>query len=77
MIYTNDIQVANKEKIDTLYVSIYEEEKNEKLTKFIYKFWDNRKMIKTFPNLKVQDTEGNILYMDSYLDIQPYYLKLK
>lgn len=34
-------------------------------------------MIKTFPNLKVQDTEGNILYMDSYLDIQPYYLKLK
>ena len=27
MIYTNDIQVANKEKIDTLYVSIYEEEK--------------------------------------------------
>ena len=77
MIYTNDIQVANKEKIDTLYVSIYEEEKNEKLAKFIYKFWDNRKMIKTFPNLKVQDTEGNILYMDSYLDIQPYYLKLK
>ena len=67
----------NKEKIDTLYVSIYEEEKNEKLAKFIYKFWDNRKMIKTFPNLKVQDTEGNILYMDSYLDIQPYYLKLK
>ena len=54
-----------------------EEEKNEKLAKFIYKFWDNRKMIKTFPNLKVQDTEGNILYMDSYLDIQPYYLKLK
>ena len=77
MIYTNDIQVANKEKIDTLYVSIYEEEKNEKLAKFIYKFWDNRKMIKTFPNLKVQDTEGNILYMDSYLDNQPYYLKLK
>ena len=77
MIYTNDIQVANKEKINTLYVSIYEEEKNEKLAKFIYKFWDNRKMIKTFPNLKVQDTEGNILYMDSYLDIQPYYLKLK
>ncbi len=27
MIYANDIQVPNKEKIDTLYVSIYEEEK--------------------------------------------------
>ena len=74
MIYENDIQVPNKEKIDSQYVSIYEE--NENLSKFIYKFWDNRKMIKTFPNIKVQDVDGNILYMDSYLDIQPYYMKI-
>ena len=74
MIYANDIQVPNKEKIDSQYVSIYEENKN--LSKFIYKFWDNRKMIKTFPNIKVQDVDGNILYMDSYLDIQPYYMKI-
>ncbi len=53
---------ANKEKIDTLYVSIYEEEKNENLAKFIYKFWDNRKMIKTFPNLKVK-TQKEIYYI--------------
>ena len=33
-------------------------------------------MIKTFPNLKVQDIEGNIIYIDSLLnDIQPYYYK--
>ena len=74
MIYTNDIQVPNREKIDSQYVSIYE--KNENLSKFIYRFWDNRKMIKTFPNIKVQDVNGNILYMDNYLDIQPYYMKL-
>ena len=74
MIYANDIQVPNKEKIDSQYVSIYKE--NENLSKFIYKFWDNRKMIKTFPNIKVQDVDGNILYMDSYLDIQPYYMKI-
>ena len=74
MIYTNDIQVPNRERIDLQYVSIYEE--NENLSKFIYKFWDNRKMIKTFPNIKVQDVDGNILYMDSYLDIQPYYMKI-
>ena len=74
MIYTNDIQVPNREKIDSQYVSIYE--KNENLSKFIYRFWDNRKMIKTFPNIKVQDVNGNILYMDNYLDVQPYYMKL-
>ena len=50
--------------------------KNENLSKFIYRFWDNKKMIKTFPNIKVQDVNGNILYMDNYLDIQPYYMKL-
>ena len=33
-------------------------------------------MIKTFPNIKVQDVNGNILYMDNYLDVQPYYMKL-
>jgi len=74
MIYINDIQVPNREKIDSQYVSFYE--KNENLSKFIYRFWDNRKMIKTFPNIKVQDVNGNILYMDNYLDIQPYYMKL-
>ena len=74
MMYTNDIQVPNKERIDLQYVSIYEE--NENLSKFIYKFWGNRKMIKTFPNIKVQDLDGNILYMDSYLGIQPYYMKI-
>ena len=33
-------------------------------------------MIRTFPNLKVKDKNGNIVYMDSFLDIQPYYLKV-
>ena len=46
MIYTNDIQVPNREKIDSQYVSIYE--KMKIYQKFIYRFWDNRKMIKTF-----------------------------
>ena len=73
----DDIDFYIIRHMQELQKKILEEEKNEKLAKFIYKFWDNRKMIKTFPNLKVQDTEGNILYMDSYLDIQPYYLKLK
>ena len=33
-------------------------------------------MIRTFPNLKITDKDGNIIYMDSLLDIQPYYLKV-
>ena len=33
-------------------------------------------MIRTFPNLKINDKDRNIIYMDSLLDIQPYYLKV-
>ena len=34
-------------------------------------------MIRTFPNLKVQDVNGNIIYLDSLLpEIQPYYYKI-
>ena len=73
MIVQNDIDVANKEAVIEQYDEIYG---NEKLSKFIYQFWGDKKMIRTFPNLKVKDKNGNIVYMDSLLDIQPYYLKV-
>lgn len=68
-----NINVPNKEVMSKEYDKIYG---NEKLSNFIYKFWDNKKMIRTFPNLKTTDVDGNIVYFDSYLDIQPYYLKI-
>ncbi len=73
MIVQNDIDVANKEAVIEQYDKIYG---NEKLSKFIYEFWGDKKMIRTFPNLKINDKNGNIVYMDSLLDIQPYYLKV-
>ena len=73
MIVKNDIDVADKELVIEQYDKIYG---NEKLSNFIYTFWGDKKMIRTFPNLKVSDKNGNIVYMDSLLDIQPYYLKV-
>ena len=73
MIVKNDIDVANKELVMEQYDEIYG---NEKMSNFIYKFWGDKKMIRTFPNLKVTDKNGNIVYMDSLRDIQPYYLKV-
>ena len=74
MIEKNNINVPNKELISKRYDEIYNQ--NPKLAEFIYKFWGDKKMIKTFPNLKTQDVNGNIVYMDSLLDIQPYYMKV-
>ena len=73
MIVQNDIDVDKKELVIEQYDKIYG---NEKLSKFIYQFWGDKKMIRTFPNLKINDKNGNIVYMDSLLDIQPYYLKV-
>lgn len=73
MVEKNNLYVANKEAVHEYYEKIYG---NEKLSDFIYTFWGDRKMIKTFPNLKINDKDGNIIYMDSLLDIQPYYMKV-
>ena len=73
MIAKNDINVENKEAVMQGYNVIYG---NEGLSNFIYTFWGDKKMIKTFPNLKTIDKDGNIIYMDSLLDIQPYYMQI-
>lgn len=73
MIVQNDIDVENKELVFEQYDEIYG---NENISKFIYEFWGDKKMIRTFPNLKITDKDGNIIYMDSLLDIQPYYIKV-
>ena len=73
-VYEYDLNVPNKEYVvNDIYKPLYG---NEKKADFIYKWFSDEKMIKTFPNLKIQDVDGNILYLNQYVgDIQPYYLK--
>ena len=76
MVGENDLNISQKEETIAAYNYIYENEDTKWLSDFIYRFWGDKKMIKTFPNLKISDKDGNIIYMDSLLDIQPYYLKI-
>ena len=70
-IHEYDLNVKDKETISKKYEEIYG---NEKLSKFIYKYWNDKKMIKTFPNLKIEDVNGNIIYFDTLVpNVQPYY----
>ncbi len=74
MIVENAIEVENKEVILKKYEKTYQ---NKILSDFIYAFWDDKKMIQTFPNIKIEDKEKNIIYIDSLLpEIQNYYLKI-
>ena len=70
----NDINVADKEAVIEEYNKVYS---NEKLSNFIYKHWGDKKIIKTWPNIKLNDVEGNIIHLYTYFpDIQPYYIKV-
>lgn len=74
MVVEHNIEVENFEK----RLSEYDKTKqNEKLSNIIEKYWNNTKMIKTFPNMKIEDKNNKTIYMDSLLpDIQSYYIKV-
>ena len=74
MVVENDIDVPNKESVVEQYHQLYD---NEGMSNFIHRFFGDKKMIRTFPNLKVEDKNGNMIYFDSLLpDIQAYYFKV-
>ena len=73
MVKLHNINLGNVQMIDKEYDKMYG---NKKKSDFIYKYWGDEKMIKTLPNLKLQDNDGKIVYFDSLLpDIQTYYYK--
>ena len=74
MVVENNINVENLEE----YKKEYERTYNNKIAaNVINRFWNNKKMIKTFPNIKIEDIEGNTIYLNSLLpEIQPYYIKI-
>lgn len=73
MIAINDIDVKDKEIVQEIYDEVYN---NEEVSEFIYKYWGDEKMIKTFPNIKLEQANGQILFINNLLpDIQPYYIK--
>ena len=57
-VHDYDLDVANKEYVLEKYDKVYG---NDKTANFINTFFGDKKMIKTFPNLKTVSPNGNIL----------------
>ena len=73
-VYDYDLNVVNKEIICKEYEKI---SANDNKMKLINRFFNDKKMIRTFPNLKIEDQDGEIIYFQDLVgDIQPYYYKL-
>ena len=67
----SNIEVKNQEFINQEYNRIYN---NELKVKIINKFFNNEKMLKTFPRLTIQNINGDII---NIRDIYPDILTLK
>lgn len=73
MIVENNIPVCKEEKIKEKYKKT---KLNKNLDNFINKFWSDEKMIKTFPNIKIEDKNHSVIYLNKLLpEIKPYYIK--
>ena len=74
-VHEYNLNVENNQIMEEQYEKIYG---NEIASNIIYKLFSDKKIIKTFPNLKIQDKDGNIIYFDDLVpNIKPYYYKFK
>ena len=74
VIVENQIPVANYEYYEERYNKIYSDEKKKN---FIHICFGNEVMIITFPNLKIEDKDGNIVFLNRfYPEIENYYYKI-
>lgn len=74
MIAINNLNVENKEKIIEMNENINESKINLFLIHYLF---NDKKMIRTYPNLKQEEVDGNIVYFKDLLpDIKQYYLKI-
>lgn len=73
MIAEHDLNVANKETISELNDRLYD---NKFRVHIINTFFNDRKMVQTYPNLKVELIDGsNVYFKDLLPEIKPYYFK--
>lgn len=74
LVYNYNLNIPNSAIYEKNYENIL---KNEKWSKFTENHFSDKKMLKTYPNLKMEDVDGNIIFVKDVLgDIQPYYIKL-
>ena len=73
-VHDHNLNVYKKEQYLEKYDYIYS---NEKIRNLIYTFWNDEKMIKSQPNIKIQEVDGKIIYFSELMpNIQPYYYKI-
>ena len=75
MIANNNLNVANKNKVIEINDIIFQNSFGQKISDI---FFNDKIMLKTYPNLKVEQIDGSIIYFKDLLpDIKPYYIRFQ
>ena len=75
IIYNNQLDVQGVETYYEEYLDIYQN--HNFVRKIVDTFFSDKKMIRTFPNIKLTMKDGKIILVRDILkDIQPYYIKI-
>lgn len=76
--YTRLIKENNLQIKGETALTVSDEVMENKIIKFLLgNIFSNEKILKTFPNIKFEDKDGNIVWIKDILtDIQPYYFKI-
>lgn len=74
LVLEHDLDLQNTQEYIVKYTKMYE---NPKLKEFVNKYFSDKKMLRTFPNLKVTDKDGNMIYVcDVFPEIQAEYFRV-
>lgn len=69
-----NLELQNDEEYIVECTELY---KNENIKNFVLKHFSDKKMLKTYPNIKLTGKDGKIIWVKDILtDIQPYYIKV-
>ena len=73
-IHNYDLPVKNRPTIELVYNTIYQ---YPAISDFFKEHYGDERMIKNFPNMKVEDVQGNMIYFKDLMpQIKPYYIKV-
>ena len=69
-----DLDIKGVDKYIVKYTELYEQ---PEIKRFVDTHFSDEKMLKTFPNIKVTEKDGNIIWIcDILTNIQPYYFRI-
>lgn len=70
----NNLNVIDKEEAKAKYLQI---ENGNNFASLINNYYDDKKMIKIYPNIMIEEENKNKVYVESLVDgVQPYYFRL-